>query len=517
MSPLRFVSVVAAFAAVGAAVAQTPVVPAPVPTPPASTPPEVDRADWVQKDHTITLRGRTFDYTTTVGRMPIADAKGETIGRIFFTSYRLKNVPPGTKRPVTFVFNGGPGSASLWMHLGFVGPKRVRLLSDGMMPPPPYELTPNDDSLLPETDLVLIDPVGTGFSRPEKPEYGKKFWGVHEDIATVGEFIRLFLTEDNRWLSPIFVMGESYGGIRGSGLAQWLGQNGVGLNGLILVSAYLNGAVQDSAKGNDQPYAFYLPTYAAAAWYHKKLAPDLEKRPVGDLVKEVQAWVYDEYLPALMRGDSLSPERRQAVLAKLQRYTGLSKTFLENGNLRIRDWQWYKEILRADRYTVGRYDARFKGIDRLWTGDGPDYDPSDSQVSPVFTSTINDYERNELGYKTSLKYFVLGEGLTDPWKFDEGGPVDETEALRSAMHQNPYTKLFVAMGYYDLACPLGTVEQSLNQMELDSRLKSNIRKGYYASGHMIYLDSDSRRKLHDDLASFLRDASSPTAPPGTVR
>jgi carboxypeptidase C (cathepsin A) len=435
---------------------------------------------------------------------------------MFFTSYRRTNDSSGKKRPVTFVFNGGPGSASLWLHLGLVGPKRVKMETDGFMPPPPYELVTNDESLLPESDLVLIDPVGTGYSRPEKPEYGKKFWGVQEDINSVGEFIRMYLTQERRWLSPVFVLGESYGGIRGSGLSQWLAGNGIGLNGLILISPYINGSVQDSAKANDQPFAFYLPTFAAGAWYHKKLDADLEKKPVGELVKEVQAWVYDEYLPALLRGDSIKPAMSKSILAKLHHYTGLSETFLQDSNLRISDYNWYKELLRKDRYIVGRYDARFKGLDRLWVTDHPDYDPSDSQITPPFTSTMNDYVRGELGYKTNLKYFVLGEGIWEPWHMGDGA-ADEAEALRSALHQNPYTKLYVAMGYYDLACPLGTVEQILNELELDPRLKSNIHRGYYPAGHMMYLDQECRKKLHADLAKFYEEASHPSAPTGSIR
>lgn len=474
------------------------------------------QANWIRKDHTITLGGRKLDYVSTVGSLPIRDPrdlKSEILGSISFTAYRLKG--GGTDRPVTFVFNGGPGSASLWLHLGFVGPKRVVLQPEGFMPAPPYRLVPNDESLLPTTDLVMIDPVGTGYSRASKEENNKRFFGVHEDIETVGEFIRMYLTEEGRWLSPVFLLGESYGGVRGSGVADWLTQNGVGLNGVILVSAYLNGSVQDPAKANDQPFAFYLPSYAAAAWYHKKLAPDLQAKPVSDLVSEVQNWVYDEYMPALLRGDSLSPEAHQRTLEKLARYTGLSSTFLEDSNLRIRDYEWFKELLRKDRYTVGRYDARFKGLDRLWVSESPDYDPSYSQVGPAFVSTMNDYLRNELGFKTTQKYFVLGEGLTG-WKMDEGAPIDQSEALRRAMHQNPYTKLFVAMGYYDFACPLGTVEQVLNQMELDPRLKGNITRGKYPAGHMMYLDTASRVQLHADVTKFIEMASHPTAPPHSV-
>ncbi len=517
---LRFLASVLVLGSFALARTQT-TPPPPAQTPPAAaTPapaPEVqDDANWVKKDHTIILAGKSLSYTTEVGMIPIRNNNnGETEGSMFFTAYKLKNAVG--KRPVTFVFNGGPGSASLWLHLGLVGPKRVKMQPDGMMPPPPYELVPNDESLLPSTDLICIDPVGTGFSRPAKPEYGSKFWGVQEDVRSVGEFIRSYLTIENRWLSPVFVLGESYGGIRGSGLAQWLDQYGIGLNGLILISPYINGSVQDGGKADELPYAFYMPTFAAAAWFHHRLSPEIERMQVGDLVKKVQNWVYDDYLPALSRGQSLSADRRAKILKQLQAFTGMSKTYLENTNLRINSFDYFKELLRDQRYTVGRYDARFKGLDRVWNTQGPDYDPSDSAITPPFTSCMNDYLRTELGYKTNSRYYVLGEGLTGPWKFDEGQLPDTSESLRSAMHQNPYTKLFVAMGYYDLACPLVTVEQILNEMELDPRLASNVSRGYYAAGHMMYLDTDCRKKLHNDLATFIESASHPTAPAGSIR
>ena len=472
--------------------------------------------DWVKTSHTATIAGRSLRYDTTAGLMPIRAKDGTIEGRIFFTSYKRTDLPAGTKRPVTFVFNGGPGSASVWLHLGLVGPKRPKTGSkEGFMPPPPYELVPNDESLLPESDLVTIDPVGTGYSRPEKPENGARFWSVDGDISSVGEFIRSYLSTENRWLSPVFVMGESYGGIRGAGLADWLHGHGVGLNGLILVSPYLGTVVQGGGKGNDTPYAFNLPTFAATAWYHRKLPADLQRKTVGQMFDEAMAFVYDEYLPALERGDSLTPARRKALVAKIRRYTGLSEEYIEDSNLRIDDGSWFKELRRKDRYTVGRYDSRFVGIDRLWRTDGPDDDPSYTQVGPVFTSTVNDYLPNELGYKTTNRYYILGEG-TGRWTYPPG-VLDESEALRTALTNNPYSKVMVAMGYYDVACPMGTVDQVLDKMELDPRLKANVVRKRYAAGHMIYLDDECRRQLHTDLAEFVRVQSNPTAPAGTVR
>ena len=476
-----------------------------------------DTSAWIKKDHSVQIAGQSVRYQTTAGMMPIRNGKGETEGKIFFTSYKRTDLPAGTKRPVTFVFNGGPGSASVWLHLGLVGPVRPKMgTKEGFMPAPPYELTPNDDSLLPESDIVTIDPVGTGYSRAEKPELGAKFWSVDGDISSVGEFVRSYLTVENRWLSPVFVMGESYGGIRGSGLADWLHGHGVGLNGLILVSPYIGSVVQGGGKGNDLPYAFNLPSYAVSAWYHKKLPADMERKTERQVYDETMAFVYDEYLPAMARGANLDPKRRQSLVAKMHRLTGLSEGYLDDADLKVDDRQWYKELLRKDRYVMGRYDARFVGIDRVWNTDSPDDDPSYTQVGPVFTSTVNSYLPNDLGYKTTDRYFILGEGITGRWQYP-GGTLDESEALRQALTNNPYTKVMVAMGYYDLACPMGSVDQILDKMELDPRLKGNIVRTRYAAGHMIYLDDACRRQLHADIASFVKSQSTPTAPVGTVR
>jgi len=473
--------------------------------------------DWVRKDHDAVIPGQTIKYQTTAGLMPIRAHNGDIEGRIFFTSYKRTNSPSTSKRPLLFLFNGGPGSASVWLHLGLAGPKRPKMgSSEGFMPPPPYELVPNNESLLPEADFVAIDPVGTGFSSPEKPELGAKFWSVDGDISSVGEFIRSYLTTENRWLSPIFVMGESYGGVRGAGLANWLHGHGVGLNGLILISPYLGTIVQDGGKGNDTPYAFNLPTFATAAWYHKKLGPDMESKTVDQVYHDALDFAYDEYLPALDRGDNLAPARRKELIEKLHHLTGLSETWLDDTNLRISDYDWYKELMRKDRYVMGRYDSRFVGIDRVWNTQGPDSDPSFSQVEPVFTSTINDYLPNEIGYKTTKRYYILGEGLTGPWKMPEG-ILDESETLREALTNNPYTKVMVAMGYYDLACPMGTVDQVLDKMELDPRLKGNVIRHRYPVGHMVYLDEMSRKQLHADIAAFIKLQTNPTAPVGTVR
>lgn len=481
-------------------------------------PPKTEvQPDWVRVNHAIQIAGQPVKYQTTAGRMPIRSKNGDIEGRIFFTYYKRTDLPASPKRPVLFLFNGGPGSASVWLHLGFAGPKRPKMGSvEGFMPPPPYELVTNEESLLPETDIVTIDPVGTGYSRPNKPEDGAKFWGVDGDISSVGEFIRSFLTTERRWLSPIFVMGESYGGIRGSGLSNWLHGKGIGLNGLILVSPLIGPAQAEAEQANEARTAFRLPTFAASAWYHQRLGANLQSKTVSEVYESALKFSRDEYLPALLEGDKIAPEKRKEILGKLQTFTGLSEEVLDKANLRLSDSRWYKELLRTDQDLIGRYDARYIGIDLSPQNNNGGPDPSYSQVQPVFTSTVNDYLTEELGYKTSLRYYILGEGLGGPWKYNEG-PLDMSEPLRRALANNPYTKVMVAMGYYDVACTMGANDQLLDRMNLDPRLKGNVVRTRYQAGHMIYLDDNCRRQLHDDVARFIKSQSRPTVAPKTFK
>ncbi|MBN9500497.1 MAG: hypothetical protein BGO01_07755 [Armatimonadetes bacterium 55-13] len=475
--------------------------------------------DWVHKDHSLKIAGKMVKYQTTAGMMPIRSKEGDVDGRIFFTYYKRTDVANSAKRPVTFVFNGGPGSASVWLHLGFVGPKRPKMGSaEGFMPPPPYELVTNDESILPESDIVTIDPVGTGYSRPDKPEDGTKFWGVDGDISSVGEFIRSFLSTENRWLSPIFVMGESYGGIRGSGLSIWLHDKGIGLSGLILVSPLIGPAPADGAKTTDTRPAFFFPTFATTAWYHHRLSEDMQKKTVDEVYQEALKFARSEYLPALSEGDKITPEKKKDIAAKLSHFTGLSDEYLEKANLRINDFRWYKELLRSQKRLIGRYDSRYVGFDLNPDSDRGGPDPSYTQVQPVFTSTINDYLPGEIGYETTLRYYILGDGIGAPWKYPEGGgPLDKSGSLRQAIAANPYTKVMVAMGYYDVACPMGTNDQLLDNLSLDPLLANNIVRTRYQAGHMIYLDDECRRQLHRDVAAFIKSQSAPSAPKGSFK
>ncbi|HZH98261.1 MAG TPA: hypothetical protein VEX38_04765 [Fimbriimonadaceae bacterium] len=469
----------------------------------------------VTTEHRIEVNGRTLEYTATAGMLPLKSSLGEPEAGIFFVAYTLKRTRaaegnPSADRPLMFSFNGGPGSSSVWLHLGAVGPKRVRMTEEGDLPPAPYTLEDNAFTWLEETDLVFIDPVGTGYSRPIKKAGGEKYWGVKGDVESIGEFIRLYLTRYERWASPLFLVGESYGTTRAAGLSGHLIDQGIAFNGIVLVSSILNFQTARFNKGNDLPYILFLPTYTATAWYHKRLPEDLQ----GDLrstLDQVEAWAANEYTLALGKGDRMDPEERAKIVRELSRFTGLSERYLDLSDLRINIHQFCKELLRDDKRTVGRLDSRFKGIDASGVRDVPDYDPSMSAIFPPYTAMLNDYVRRVLGYKTDLPYHILGgeEKLWQKWdwgKASDGHP-DTSEALRSALSKNPYMKLFVASGYYDLATPYFATYYTLSHLALDPSLRENIRTEEYEAGHMMYVHTGMLRKLKEEVSDFIRSAA----------
>jgi carboxypeptidase C (cathepsin A) len=477
--------------------------PAPQRTPEQTRPEEPP----VVTKHEIRIAGKTLRYTATVGMMPIRNRDGETEARMFFMAYTLDGATPHAQRPLTISFNGGPGSASVWLHLGAIGPKRVRMNPDGTMPPPPYELVDNELTWLSQSDLVFIDPVGTGYSRAARPELGQKFFSLNGDIESVGEFIRLYLSRYERWTSPLFLAGESYGTTRASALSGYLIDRGIAFNGILLISTIMNFETTNFAAGNDLPYALFLPSYAATAWYHKKLTPELQTRPVQQIVSEVEQWSASEYLLALGKGDQLAPAERQDMVTKLSRYTGLEPRFIDNANLRVSLNLFRKELLRTEKRSIGRLDSRFKGYDAIIATDSPDFDASEAAIRPPYTSTFNNYVRSELGYKTDLEYYILGGGITSPWNWNtNNGYVDTSTALRNALAKNPYLKVFVAMGYYDMATPYFAAEYTLHHMSLDPVLLKNISTGHYEAGHMMYIDEKSLTRMRADVQKFIEDA-----------
>jgi carboxypeptidase C (cathepsin A) len=472
--------------------------PAERPSPPAEEPPVITH-------HEIRVGGKTLRYTATTGMMPIKNRDGETEARIFFMAYTLDE--GRGKRPLTFSFNGGPGSASVWLHLGAIGPRRVPMNPDGTMPAPPFQLVDNEYTWLNQTDLVFIDPVGTGYSRAVRPELAAKFFGLQGDIESVGEFIRMYLTRYERWTSPLFLAGESYGTTRASALSGYLIGRGIAFNGIVLISTIMNFETTDFASGNDLPYVMYLPSYAATAWYHKKLSSDLQARSVQDLVAEVEQWAATDYTLALEKGDRLTAQERQDAIAKLSRYTGLSSQFIDNANLRVSLSLFRKELLRGEKRSIGRLDARFKGFDSSYASDSPDFDASEAAIRPPYTSTFNDYVRRELGYKSDSEYYILGGGITSPWNWNtNNGYVDTSVALRNALARDPYLKIFVAMGYYDMATPYFAVQYTLHHISLDPVLLRNFSTGYYEAGHMMYIDDKQLAKLRTDVGKFIEDA-----------
>lgn len=477
----------------------------PTATPRPATTPAADDAPVVAK-RSIRVGGRQLNYTVTTGFMPIRNAvNGETEARIFYMAYTLDDPP--AKRPLMFSFNGGPGSASVWLHLGALGPRRVKMLDDGMLPPPPYQMEDNQHTWLTETDLVFIDPVGTGYSRATRPELASKFFSVNGDIESVGEFIRMYLGRNERWTSPLFLVGESYGTTRAAGLSNHLFERGIALNGIALVSAVLNFQTIRFANNNDQPLVFILPSYTATAWYHKKLSADMQRKTIEQVTDEARKFAANEFMPALMRIDKLTPAEKAALLEKMSRFTGLSKDFIDQHNFRIDLQEFLKELMRGDRRTAGRLDSRFKGIDRDAGGSSPDSDVSMNAIRPPYTAAFNDYVRRELGFKSDVEYYILGGGITSPWNWNvNNGYADTSIPLKDAMAKNPYMKVWFTQGYYDMATPFFAAEYTISAMNLDPTLRRNISIDYYESGHMMYIEVGSLEKLKRDFARFMGTA-----------
>ena len=458
--------------------------------------------------HSVTINGKKFKYTASAGTIVLKEEDGKPKASFFFIAYTLDDVTDFSRRPLTFSFNGGPGSSSVWLHLGVLGPRRVHLNDDGTAPPPPYRLDNNDNSILDQTDLVFIDPVSTGYSRPAPGEDARQFHGVQEDIRSVGEFIRIYATREKRWLSPKFLIGESYGTTRAAGLSGYLQDRyGLYLNGIMLVSSVLNFETLSFSPGNDLPYVLFLPTYTAAAWYHHRLSPELET-DLKQTLQQAEEFALGEYSRALMQDAALPAVKREQVVRDLARFTGLSTNYIQHARLRIKISRFTKELLRDQERTVGRYDSRYTGIDRDAAGETSEYDPSYAAVLGVFTATMNDYVRTQLEYTSDLPYEIL-TGKVAPWNYGEyqNRYVEVAETLRQAMTQNPYLKVFVANGYYDLATPFLATRYTFDHLGLDPTLQKNLSMGYYEAGHMMYLHKPSLVQLKKDLAHFIESAT----------
>ena len=471
------------------------------PTPIAVPPP-------VETKGQVTINGQTINYTTRTGYMTLKDESGKAKANIFFVYYSKDGAGDLTKRPITYTFNGGPGSASLWLQMGLIGPKIIPMTDKGEALTPPYSYQNNEYSWLDKTDLCFIDPVNTGYSRAVTGENERQFLGYTEDIESVGEFIRLHATKYVRWGSPKFLAGESYGTTRAAGLSGYLQDKyNMYINGVVLISSILNFQTARFDRGNDLPYQLFLPTYTAMAWYHKKIAPEYQ----ANLEKTMQAvrdFVINEYSLVLMKGDLATDAEKNTVAEKLSKFTGLSKNFIQNANLRIEISRFCKELLRGEGKTVGRLDGRITGTDYDNAGERNEFDPSlDATISGPYSTAMNQYIRNDLKYENDLPYLVL-TGRVQPWNYNnvQNQYLNVAETLRQAMSKNAALKVWVCAGYYDLATPFFAAEYTFNHMGLRPEQKKNIHFTYYEAGHMMYIHKLSLIQIKKDADKYFDNA-----------
>jgi len=446
-------------------------------------------------EHTVTIKGQKVPYKAFTGSIPVWSDSGKVIAGVFYTYYERSDVKERSTRPLVISFNGGPGTTSIWMEIGYTGPRILNIDDEGF-PTQPYGVKENPHSLLDVADIVYVDPVNTGYSRMIGNQQTSKFFGVNADVKYLAEWINTFVTRNNRWLSPKYLIGESYGTTRVSGLALEL-QNShwMFLNGVILVSPTTLGIERDGPLDA----ALRLPYYAATAWYHKKLPSDLQNKDLTSVLPEIEEFTINELVPALSKGGFLDDAKKKSLAARISKYSGLSEQSILQRNLNIAPSFFWKELLRDSGYTVGRLDSRYRGIDRQQGGESPDYNQELVSWEHSFTPAMNDYLRNELGYKTDLKYYVFGP--VRPWDNTN----DKTgENLRLAMAENPYLHVLIQSGYYDGACDYFNAKYSMWQLDPSGRMKDRLSWKGYRSGHMMYLRKPDLQVSNDDLREFIQ-------------
>jgi carboxypeptidase C (cathepsin A) len=460
-----------------------------------------------QTSHTIRLDGRDIKYTATAGTLPIRLDDGKVSARMFFVAYTKEGEDAKT-RPISFLYNGGPGSASVWLHMGSFAPRKAQMADEGFQPAPPYQLVENESSLIDASDLVFVDAISTGFSRVTEGVNAAQFHGQDGDIRAFGEFIAEYLKAYNRWPSPKFLIGESYGTIRSAGLsAELQSRHGIELNGIVLVSSLLTYQTLSPAPDNDVAYAVQIETFAATAWYHKKLPADLQQKTVRQVVDEARTFAFGEYMQALSKGNSLDDAARAAMADKLARYTGLSSKFILAANLRVDSGRFRKELLRDKRLMVGRLDGRFTALDLDAAGERQEFDPSNTALAGPYVAMFQDYVRNVLKWETDLHYPTSGN--VRPWTYVQNSYMDMTDALRQSMAKNPFLRVFVACGYYDMATYVGGAEFNFTHLAYDRQITDRVSFGYYEAGHMMYIRPSAHRALKQDVAGFIRAATRP--------
>jgi carboxypeptidase C (cathepsin A) len=456
--------------------------------------------------HTLMLDGKSLAYTARAGTIVLRNDKGQPTCRMFYTAYTLDGADPNT-RPITFFYNGGPGSSTIWLRMGSFGPVRVVTSDAQVTPPAPYRYENNPYSLLDATDEVFVDAPATGFSRIIGVGTPKEFFGVDQDVAAFGQFVQSYITNFDRWNSPKFLFGESYGTTRSAALASYLEDKGIDLNGIVLLSTILNFNLDweinfdpVSIGGGDWGYVLYLPTEAAVAWYHHKVsAPSLPA-----FLHQVENFAMGEYLDALAKGAQLSAAERDDVVRKLHQYTGLSEQYLRESNLRVPYLRFETELLRGSGQVVGRLDARFATYSLDVVGNEPEWDPADVATSGAFTATFNQYVRQDLHYEPDIPYLTVNYRATRPWDFKHNGvePTNVAPDLAAAMTENPHLRVFSANGYFDFATPYFATVYTLNHLNLSPTLQRHISYGFYQSGHMVYLHTPALAEFRRDLESW---------------
>jgi carboxypeptidase C (cathepsin A) len=457
-----------------------------------------------QTSHAMRLNGAEIKYTATAGTVPIRLDDGKVLARMFFVAY-TKDGEDMKTRPISFLYNGGPGSATIWLHMGSFGPKIAKMADEGFQPAPPYDFVDNPNSLLDVSDVVFVDAIDTGYSRVTPDTDNSQFHGQDGDIRAFGEFTAEYLRIYNRYPSPKFLIGESYGSIRSAGLAQELqSRHGIELNGVVLLSALLTYQTLSPAPNNDVAWAAQIETFAATAWYHKKLPPDLQQKTVAQVVDEACTFAFGDYMPALTKGHTLTDAERTAMAEKLARYTGLSTKFILQANLRVDAARFRKELLRDQRLVVGRLDSRFTALDADAAGERQEFDPSNTALTGPYVAGFRNYVKTTLKWESDLHY--LTRGNVRPWTYVQNRYMDMTEALRSTMAKNPFLKVFVICGYYDMATMMGGIEFSMTHLAYDKQITDRVSFGYYEGGHMMYIRPSAHAALKKDLAAFIQSS-----------